>query len=61
MELLTHNLAASFRKSTKIGQKHGIKSNEKLYNVKCAITDLYDVYLYFYWLLTLLIETLRPL
>ena len=48
MELLTHDLAASFRKSTKIGQKQCIKSNEKLHNVKCAITDPYDVYLYFY-------------
>ena len=40
-----HKLAASFWKSTKISQKQGIKSNEKLYNVKCAITDIYDVYL----------------
>ena len=48
-ELLTHKPAASFRKSTKIGQKQGIKCNEKLYNVKCAITaDLHDVYLYFH-------------
>ena len=46
IELLTHKPRASFRKSTKIDQKQGIKSNEKLYIVKCAITDLYDVYLY---------------
>ena len=32
IELLTHKLVASFWKSTKIGQKQRIKSNEKLYN-----------------------------
>ena len=32
--LSTHKVAASFRKSTKIGQKQGIKSNEKLYDLK---------------------------
>ena len=41
--------------------KIGIKSNEKLYNVKCVITDIYDVYIFFYWLLTLLMETLSLL
>ena len=56
-----HKLTASFWKSTKIFQKQGIKSNEILYNLKCAITDIYDVYLYFYWLLTLLMETSSPL
>ena len=48
IELVEHKLATSFRKSIKIGQKQGIKYNEKLYNVKCAITGVYDVYLYFY-------------
>ena len=33
-----HKPAASFLKSAKVGQKQGIKSNEKLYNVKRAIT-----------------------
>ena len=61
LNLLTHKPAVSLWKSTKIGQKQGIKSNEKLHNVKCAITNIYDVYLYFYWLLTLLIETLSLL
>ena len=28
--------------------KKGIKSNEKFYNVKCAITNIYDVSS-FYW------------
>ena len=46
IKLLTHKPTASFRNSTKIGQKHGIKFNEKLYNVKCAITDILDVYLF---------------
>ena len=46
IELLTHKPTASFRKSTKIDQKHGIKLNEKLYNVKCAITDILNVYLF---------------
>ena len=32
-----HKPAASFWKSAKIGQNQGIKSNEKLYDVKCAI------------------------
>ena len=45
-----HKPATSFRNFTKIGQKQGIKSNEKLCNVKCAITDIYDA--------TLLMETL---
>ena len=53
IELLTHKQAALFWQRTKIGQKQGIKSKEKFYNVKCAITDIYDLYLYFYWLLTL--------
>ena len=56
-----HKPAVSFRKFTKIGQKQDIKSNEKLYNVKCAITDTYDVYLYFYRLPTLLMEILSSL
>ena len=43
IELLTHKPTVSLRKSTKIGQKQGIKSNETLHYVKCAITDLYDV------------------
>ena len=43
-----YKLVTSFWKSTKIGQKQGIKSNEKLYNVKRAITDIYDMYLYLY-------------
>ena len=25
-----------------------VNVNEKLYNVKCATTDIYNVYLYFY-------------
>ena len=42
-----HKLAASFWKSTKISQNQGIKSNEKLDNVKGAITEnIYDVYLF---------------
>ena len=41
--------------------KAGIKFIEELYNVKGAIIRIYDVYLYFYWLLTLLIETLSAL
>ena len=57
IELLVHKPTASFWKSTKITPKQVIKSNEKLYNEKCAITDIYDVYLYVYWLLTLLMET----
>ena len=61
IELLTHKPAASFRKSTKIGQKLGIKSSVKLYSVKCAINDIYDVYPYFDGLLALLIETLSSL
>ena len=44
IELLTHKQAASFKKSTKIGQKQGgIRSD-----VKCAIADLYQVYPYFH-------------
>ena len=35
-----HKPAASFWKSTKISQNKGIKSNEKLCNVKCAIADI---------------------
>ena len=54
IKLLMCRPTALFWKFTKISQKQGIKSNEKLYNLKCAITDIYDVYLYFYWLLTLL-------
>ena len=61
IELLTHKTTASFWKSAKIGQKQGIKSSEKLYNVNCAITDIDYVYLYLYWLLTILIEMLSPL
>ena len=30
---------------------------KKIFNVQCAITHIYDVYLYFYGLLALLIET----
>ena len=41
--------------------KAGIKFIEELFNVKGAIIRIYDVYLYFYWLLTLLIETLSAL
>ena len=44
IDLLMHKPAALFRKSTEIGQKLGMKSNVKLYNVKCSITDIYDVY-----------------
>ena len=44
VELLTHKPAVSFWKSTKIGQKQGSKSSEKLYSVKCAITNIYDAY-----------------
>ena len=43
IDLLTHKQAASFQKSTKIGQKQGIRSD-----VKCAIADLYQVYPYFH-------------
>ena len=39
-----HKPAAWFRRSTKIDQKQGIKSNEKLYNVKCAITDIMCIF-----------------
>ena len=56
-----HKLTASFWKSTKIGQKQGIKSSEQLNSLKCAITDFYDVYRFFYWLLTLVTEALSPL
>ena len=41
IELLMHKSTALFRKFTKIGQKQGIKSSENVYNLKCAITDLY--------------------
>ena len=61
IELLVHKPATSFWKYTKITPRQGIKSHEKLYNVKCAITDIYDMYLYFYWLLTLFMETISPL
>ena len=27
--------------------EQGIKSNEKLYDLECAVTDIYDLYLYF--------------
>ena len=40
-QLLSENLA-------KNRPKQGIKSNKKLHNVKCAITDICCVYLYFY-------------
>ena len=43
IKLLTHKLTASFWKSTNIAWKQGIKSNEKLYNLKRAITDLWYV------------------
>ena len=43
IKLLTHKLTALFWKSTKIGQKQGIKSNENLYNLKCAVTELWCV------------------
>ena len=33
----------------------------KSFAVNSAITDIYNVNLYFYWLLTFLIETLGPL
>ena len=45
IELFTHKLETSFQKFTKISQKQAIKSNEKLHNIKCAIVDIYDVYL----------------
>ena len=62
IELLTYQLLASLWKSTKIGQKQGIMSNKNLYNANNAyISDIYDVYLYFYWSLTLLVKTLTPL
>ena len=38
-ELLTYKSAASFLESTKIGQKQGIKSSEKRYNVRQAFID----------------------
>ena len=41
-------LLSVYSKSKKSGQKQGIKSNERLYNVKYAITMIYDMYLYFY-------------
>ena len=43
IKLLTHKLTVSFWKSTKIGQKQSIESIKKLYNLKCAITDLWCV------------------
>ena len=45
-------------KSTEIGQN---QIQWTTYSPKCAITDFYDVYLFFYWLLTLLTEVLSPL
>ena len=41
IKLLMHKLEVSFWKSTKIGQKQGIKSNEKLYILKYVITDIF--------------------
>ena len=39
--------------------KQGMKSIEKLYNLKCVITDIYDVYLCIYWLLTLFNRSIK--
>ena len=57
IELLTRNLVLKIYKNR---PTTGIRSNEKLYNVKCAITDIHNVYVYFYWLETRLIKTLSP-
>ena len=53
IKLITHKPAALFQKIYKNQPNLGIKSSVKLYNVKCAITDIYDVYPYFHWLLAL--------
>ena len=50
-----HKQAALFWQSA---NKQFIKFNEKL---NCAITVIYNEYLHFSWLLTLLIERLAPL
>ena len=47
IDLLTRKPAASFPKSTKIGQNRVSNPMKNLYTVKCATTDIFYVYLYF--------------
>ena len=55
--LLTHKLTASFWKSAKNWPKIWYQIQWQALQLKHVITDICYVYIFFYWLLTLLMET----